>query len=67
VLPVTLQDMAAGSVEHGVSRGLVRAWQPWQQKLAGALGFTIIGLGILHINRNRQLARIERKLEELEE
>jgi hypothetical protein len=66
-MPATLQNIAAGSVEEGVSRGLLRASRPWQQKLAGALGFTIIGLGILRINRNRQLARIESKLDELEE
>ena len=66
-MPVKLQDMAAGSVEQGVSRGIMRAWRPWQQKLAGALGFTIIGLGIVHINRNRQLARIESKLDEIED
>jgi hypothetical protein len=66
-MPATIQQVAEASVARGMKRELRPLQREWQGKLAGAVAFAVVLGGLMRIRRNRQLARIEAKLERLEQ
>ena len=65
-VPATIQQVAEGAVASGMRRELGPLQREWQGKLTVAVAFAIVLGGLLRIHRNRQLARIEAKLERLD-